>query len=1070
MIKKCLSGIIAVSLSSVIIPANIMANESSLSIKTFNATASVITVDFNNVTNKLDEDSFDDKIIVRERSVDDGERVLDESEFSVVTTGEVAGDENTVVIKPVEGLDTSNLYRVEFLSGISDSDGTTLNEKESTGWFKVNQVYFDDFNVSYEDNGTTPKEPIYKDGNATKSRYWEADYDGTNTGILGNKLQIRNATRYAVLNKTGLPVDKQVSDYTVEYQLGLSQNGYYKIPQYIAMRNSELRTRNDPLYYVGRSGYLIGVDKDYNYSDNTGSLFIRVGNISNDPLVKVSGYQFNGKTVEVRAVAEGERLQYYIDDDKVFDIIDSTYNAKSTIGFAGGCAWNESPPTTMDNLSITTVTKYGENLPELTVEETYAKDLAIYIVLSEDVLKEKVEGYITFKNEDGEDIEFSMDAEENLVILTLNSALEDGRYIVTLKENMASEEMSVISNDYQLGFECVGGDISNIPISKPEISNLYAEVLNKKFSIDYDYVGENDNASEYYVYSSKVADGNFTEIASGILTEDELSIDVNDEFVDCYLKVKVIPKDNKGYINNKIETEAFKGMFTPQISDVKLEDNFESGSIKIISYEFYDENGDTDLSEIKWFASDEMDGEYMPVEGAIGAELEIDDVLRDKFVKAYITPKTDTYPYEGEIYITEYLCRTYEPEAKDVKITGEATIGEDVTAEYTYFDKNQKKGEPSTESGTTFRWLIADSIDGDYVEIEEETGKSITIKNEYADKFLKVEITPKKAEMTGFAVLSDAFILPSSPEVKNVKISGTVKEGYLVSGVYEYQHKNNVAEGESKFKWYVDGEVVSEEKNYTIKKSDAGKKICFEVTPVAVKEPCEGKAVKSEEKTIEKKKSTSSGSGGGGSYGGSIGSGTIVTQIQTDINKVQENQNVLITNFKDVGESLYQKEIVELYDKGIIKGVSETEFCPEREITRAEFVTLMVRFLGINIAEYENIFNDVSKEDWYADNIQTAYNSKFIEGYAGSFRPNDGIKIEEILKILVEVYEKDGAMVEVGEENFKNVSEWAVEYAAKSKEMGLINDDKEFTLNEKAARDEAAALISRFLEKAGESK
>ena len=87
-----------------------------------------------------------------------------------------------------------------------------------------------------------------------------------------------------------------------------------------------------------------------------------------------------------------------------------------------------------------------------------------------------------------------------------------------------------------------------------------------------------------------------------------------------------------------------------------------------------------------------------------------------------------------------------------------------------------------------------------------------------------------------------------------------------------------------------------------------------------------------------------------------------------------------------------------------------------------------------------------------------------VEGYAGNFRPNDGIKAEEILKILVEAYEKKMGEIIPEEENFKNTSEWAVVYANKAVKIGLIDDDKEFILNEKALREDAAALIYRLLE------
>ena len=152
---------------------------------------------------------------------------------------------------------------------------------------------------------------------------------------------------------------------------------------------------------------------------------------------------------------------------------------------------------------------------------------------------------------------------------------------------------------------------------------------------------------------------------------------------------------------------------------------------------------------------------------------------------------------------------------------------------------------------------------------------------------------------------------------------------------------------------------------------------------------------------------------------------------------------------------------------GIINGVSETEFRPQRNITRAEFVTLMVKMLDLTVSPYKNVFDDVAAESWYADNVQTAYDYKLVEGYAGRFRPNDGIKIEEILKILVEAYEKNGTVIEYEEEDIKNVSDWAKIYADKSVALELIGE-QEFTINDYALREQAAALLYRFIEKTGD--
>lgn len=56
--------------------------------------------------------------------------------------------------------------------------------------------------------------------------------------------------------------------------------------------------------------------------------------------------------------------------------------------------------------------------------------------------------------------------------------------------------------------------------------------------------------------------------------------------------------------------------------------------------------------------------------------------------------------------------------------------------------------------------------------------------------------------------------------------------------------------------------------------------------------------------------------------------------------------------FQDISHSHWAKSAVEvLTSKGVINGISETEFRPDQAVTRAEFALLLVRALGLSAAE-----------------------------------------------------------------------------------------------------------------------
>ncbi|NLX62517.1 MAG: hypothetical protein GXZ06_08500 [Tissierellia bacterium] len=92
--------------------------------------------------------------------------------------------------------------------------------------------------------------------------------------------------------------------------------------------------------------------------------------------------------------------------------------------------------------------------------------------------------------------------------------------------------------------------------------------------------------------------------------------------------------------------------------------------------------------------------------------------------------------------------------------------------------------------------------------------------------------------------------------------------------------------------------------------------------------------------------------------------------------------------------------IQDLYNRGIMEGIGNNKFAPEREFTRAEFCKVMVEALGYEIVEYKGIFTDVKEDDWFADYVQTAYEKGLFKGYTdGSFRPNNEITRQEMAAV-----------------------------------------------------------------------
>ena len=105
--------------------------------------------------------------------------------------------------------------------------------------------------------------------------------------------------------------------------------------------------------------------------------------------------------------------------------------------------------------------------------------------------------------------------------------------------------------------------------------------------------------------------------------------------------------------------------------------------------------------------------------------------------------------------------------------------------------------------------------------------------------------------------------------------------------------------------------------------------------------------------------------------------------------------------FDDVPEGAWYAEPVNVMAKlSIVEGVGADKFEPNREITRAEFTAMAMRF-----AEGEtggkNIFSDVDEDDWFYDVVVDSIKYGWIEGYPdGTFRPANLITREEVTTIV----------------------------------------------------------------------
>ncbi len=264
--KKRVSPMLALTMAVTVLPYNAMAEETAenMTLKTFNATMKVITVDFNNVTTAISAEGLEDKIAITEHKADGSEVAV--TDFTVDITAAMTGTDssgaelttaegNSIIITPAAGINTTSLYKVEFAPTITDADATSLATGTTTGWFKVNELFSDDFEAEgkYVKDGETTY-PYYWDSSNTYllSKYW--NYSNVSRVHIGDTTNKNSYENYSVMrfvaestisiSNEAIPADERVADYTVEYKYqypGYANNGSL----YTSMRANESGTNYD---------------------------------------------------------------------------------------------------------------------------------------------------------------------------------------------------------------------------------------------------------------------------------------------------------------------------------------------------------------------------------------------------------------------------------------------------------------------------------------------------------------------------------------------------------------------------------------------------------------------------------------------------------------------------------------------------------------------------------------------------------------------------------------------------------------------------------------------------------
>ena len=180
-----------------------------------------------------------------------------------------------------------------------------------------------------------------------------------------------------------------------------------------------------------------------------------------------------------------------------------------------------------------------------------------------------------------------------------------------------------------------------------------------------------------------------------------------------------------------------------------------------------------------------------------------------------------------------------------------------------------------------------------------------------------------------------------------------------------------------------------------------------------------------------------------------------------------------VTNFGDLQNCWAQQQITDLVARGVLSGMTPTEFMPDANITRAQFTTMLDKILKLSPPQGVGLsFNDVAPGAWYYNNVSAAVYAGLISGYgSGLFGPDDPVTREQMASMVARTLLMQTKMTKPDQpeiatilarfQDQSSIAGWARADAALVVQQGIIHGRTggAFAPQAEATRAEAAVMI-----------
>ncbi|SEL39686.1 glycosyl hydrolase 53 family protein [Paenibacillus sp. OK003] len=191
----------------------------------------------------------------------------------------------------------------------------------------------------------------------------------------------------------------------------------------------------------------------------------------------------------------------------------------------------------------------------------------------------------------------------------------------------------------------------------------------------------------------------------------------------------------------------------------------------------------------------------------------------------------------------------------------------------------------------------------------------------------------------------------------------------------------------------------------------------------------------------------------------------VITEVQVPLNDLQSY-------------SWAMKEVQNLYGKGIISGMTDTQFSPQAELTRAQFLQMIMKGIGESRLPdtSTSASMDVKNDQWYSDSVRLGLEMGIVQGRAdGSFAANERITREDMAVMLnraIQIMKQNTSAAVESTTNSTafndnaDIAEYAKQAVAAMQEQGLLKgmNDGTFAPKQHANRAQGAVAVARMME------